>query len=138
LREKLTKIIPPGLNFGIQTAPHWNFARLDISFNKDGGTPIEALKQPTNAFASDLSKVRPPNEVIMFRVDAPSMYAYALAREIVEKKGIPCGWEITLPNECFSATNIPDLVLNPTGPPPERPPGWKPPERARGTGSKLD
>ena len=138
LNEKLKKMMPPGLNCKVTSSPWWDFARLEISFNKDGGTPVEALTQPTNGFASEISKIRPPNEVLMFRVDAPSMYAYALSREIADKKGIPCGWEITLPNECFSYTNIPNLKLNVTGPPPERPPGWKPPERARGTGSKLD
>jgi hypothetical protein len=138
LNEKLKKIMPPGLTVSIHSPVWYGGAFLDISFNNQGGTPIEDLKQPTNAFASDLSKLRPPNEVLMFRVDPPSMYAYALAREIADKKGIPCGWELTLPNECFSRTNIPNLALNITGKHPGHPPGWKPPERARGTGSKLD
>jgi len=111
---------------------------LDIGFDKNGGTPVEALSQPTNGFASDISKLRPPNDVLMFVVDSPSMYAYALAREIAEKKGIPIGWSISLPNECFSRTDIPNLAINATGVAPARDPNWKPPERARGTGSKLD
>ena len=111
---------------------------MDIGFDKNGGTPIEELSKPTNGFASDISKLRPPNDVLMFVVDSPSMYAYALAREIADKKGIPCGWSISLPNECFSRSAIPNLAINVTGKAPERPPGWKPPERARGTGSKLD
>ena len=138
LEEKLKKILAPGLVGNMQTAPHWGFTRMEIRLDKNSGTPIEALSQPTNGFASDLSKLRPPNDVLMFVVDSPSMYAYALAREIAEKKGIPCGWSISLPGECFSRSDIPNLAINVTGPPPERPPGWKPPERARGTGPKLD
>jgi len=111
---------------------------MDIGFDKNSGTPIEALSQPTNGFASDLSKLRPPNDVLMFVVDSPSMYAYALAREIADKKGIPCGWSIALPNECVSRIDIPNLAINVTGPPPQRPPGSTPKERARGTGAKLD
>jgi hypothetical protein len=137
LNEKLKKIMPPGLLGGVQAAPHWAHASINIGFDKNGGTPVEALSQPTNGFASDISKLRPPNDVLMFVVDSPSMYAYALAREIAEKKGIPIGWSIALPNECVSRTDIPNMAINKTG---EliRPPGWKPPERARGTGSKLD
>jgi hypothetical protein len=137
LNEKLKKIIPPGLNYNLTAQPWWGFTRLDISFNDKGGTPLEELKNPTNGFASALSKLRPPNDVLMFVVDSPSMYTYALAREIADKKGIPCGWSISLPNECFSMTDIPNMPINKTG---EyvRPPDWKPPERARGTGSKLD
>jgi hypothetical protein len=138
LNEKLNKILSPGLRGSVNSQPWFGGARMDIGFDPKGGTPVEALSQPTNGFASDISKLRPPNDVLMFVVDAPSMYAYALAREIAEKKGIPIGWSIALPNECFSRTDIPDLAVNVTGPPPERPPGWKPPERARGTGSKLD
>jgi hypothetical protein len=138
LSEKLKKILSPGLVGSVQSAPHWAHARIDIGFDKNGGTPVEALSQPTNGFASDISKLRPPNDVLMFVVDAPSMYAYALAREIAEKKGIPIGWSIALPNECVSRTDIPNLAVNVTGKAPEKPPGWKPPERARGTGSKLD
>jgi len=140
LTEKLKKIMPLGLGYSLAHYPWENFVRLDIGFNKDSGTPIEALTQPTNAFASALSKLRPPNDVLMFVVDSPSMYTYALAREIAEKKGIPCGWSIALPNECVSRTNIPNLVIKQTGPRPVvvRPPGWKPQERARGTGAKLD
>lgn len=135
LNEKLKKIFPPGLKGDVGAAPHWNFARLNISFDRNAGTPIEALTQPTNGFASDISKLRPPNDVLMFVVDAPSMYAYALAREIADKKGIPCGWSISEP---ISSTQIPNLEINVTGKAPERPPDWKPPDRARGTGSKLD
>ena len=135
LNEKLKKILPPGLKGDVGAAPHWNFARLNIYFERNAGTPIEALTQPTNGFASDISKLRPPNDVLMFVVDAPSMYAYALAREIADKKGIPCGWSISEP---ISATQIPNLEINVTGKAPERPPDWKPPERARGTGPKLD
>ncbi len=138
LNEKLNKILSPGLRGSVNSQPWFGGARMDIGFDPKGGTPVEALSQPTNGFASDISKLRPPNDVLLFVVDAPSMYAYALAREIAEKKGIPIGWSIALPNECFSRTDIPDLAVNVTGPPPERPPGWKPPERARGTGSKLD
>jgi hypothetical protein len=138
LNEKLKKIMPPGLNYNLTAVPHWSHARIDIGFDKNGGTPVEALSQPTNGFASDISKLRPPNDVLMFVVDAPSMYAYALAREIAEKKGIPIGWSISLPNECFSRTDIPNMAINKTGEAPQKPPGWKPPERARGTGSKLD
>jgi hypothetical protein len=138
LNEKLKKIMPPGLNYNLTAQPWWGFARLDISFNDKGGATIEELKQPTNSFASALSKLRPPNDVLMFRVDPPSMYAYALAREIADKKGIPCGWELSLPGECFSRTDIPNFAINATGAAPARDPNWKPPERARGTGSKLD
>ena len=138
LSEKLKKILSPGLVGSVQTAPHWSHARMVIGFDRNGGTPNEALTQPTNGFASAISKLRPPNDVLMFVVDSPSMYAYALAREIADKKGIPCGWSISLPNECVSRTQIPNLAINVTGKAPEKPPGWKPPERARGTGSKLD
>jgi hypothetical protein len=138
LNEKLKKIIPPGLNYNLTAQPWWGFARLDIGFDKNGGTPLEELKNPTNGFASALSKLRPPNDVLMFLVDSPSMYTYALAREIADKKGIPCGWSISLPGECFSRTDIPNLAINATGVAPARDPNWKPPERARGTGLKLD
>jgi hypothetical protein len=138
LYEKLGKLMAPGLNYAVIAQPWWGFARLDISFNDKGGATIEELKQPTNSFASALSKLRPPNDVLMFRVDPPCMYAYALAREIADKKGIPCGWELTLPGECFSRTDIPNLAINATGVAPARDPNWKPPERARGTGPKLD
>lgn len=137
LNEKLKKILPPSLNYNLLSVPHWTVVRLDIRFNKEGGTPLEELKNPTNGFASALSKLRPPNDVLMFVVDSPSMYTYALAREIADKKGIPCGWSISVPGECFSRTDIPNMPINKTG---EyvRPPDWKPPERARGTGPKLD
>ena len=137
LNEKLKKILSPGLVGSVQASPHWSHARMVIGFDKNSGTPIEALSKPTNGFASDLSKLRPPNDVLMFVVESPSMYAYALAREIADKKGIPCGWSITLPNECNFGNDIPNMAINKTG---EliRPPGWKPPERARGTGPKLD
>ena len=139
LNEKLKKILPPGLGGSVNSQPWFGGARMDIGgFDKNGGTPIEELSKPTNGFASDISKLRPPNDVLMFVVDSPSMYAYALAREIADKKGIPCGWSISLPNECFSRSDIPNLAINVTGKAPERPPGWKPPERARGTGPKLD
>ena len=138
LNEKLNKIVSPGLRGSVNSQPWFGGARMDIGFDPKGGTPIEALSQPTNGFASDISKLRPPNDVLMFVVDSPSMYAYALAREIADKKGIPCGWSIALPNECFFFTQIPNLAINVTGKAPEKPPGWKPPERARGTGSKLD
>jgi hypothetical protein len=138
LNEKIKKKMPPGLNVAIHSPPWHGGAFFDIGFNNQGGTPIEDLTKPTNTFASEISKIRPPNEVLMFRVDAPSMYAYALAREIAEKKSIPCGWEITLPNECFSRTNVPNLALNITGERPPPDPNRKAPERARGTGAKLD
>jgi hypothetical protein len=138
LNEKLKKILSPGLKGDVGAGAHWNFARMTIGFDRNAGTPIEALSQPTNGFASDISKLRPPNDVLMFVVDSPSMYAYALAREIADKKGIPCGWSISEPGQCFSTTQIPNLEINVTGKAPERPPDWKPQERARGTGSKLD
>jgi hypothetical protein len=141
LSEKLKKILPPGLGGSVFSNPWWGYARMDIGLDPKGGTPLEALSQPTNGFASDISKLRPPNDVLMFVVDSPSMYTYALAREIAEKKGIPCGWSISLPGDCYSLNQIPNLAINVSGPPPPppiRPPGWKPPERARGTGSKLD
>ncbi|MFZ9919890.1 MAG: hypothetical protein ACO3FQ_01875, partial [Terrimicrobiaceae bacterium] len=138
LNEKLKKILSPGLQGGVGAQPWWGFARLNIGFDRNGGTPNEALTQPTNGFASDLSKLRPPNDVLMFVVDSPSMYTYALAREIAEKKGIPCGWTVTLPGEIFSSTDIPNFAINQTGPPPVHDPNRKAPERARSTGSKLD
>ena len=86
----------PGQAVGIGAwRPNWNFVRLSIGFPPDqGGTSIEELKQPSNTFASALSKLRPPNDVVIFNVHPQSMYAYALAREIVDKKGIPCGWNV--------------------------------------------
>ena len=138
LNEKLKKILSPGLQGGMEARPWWDHARLNIGFDRNGGTPNEALTQPTNGFASDLSKLRPPNDVLMFVVDSPSMYTYALAREIAEKKGIPCGWSVTLPGEIGSSTDIPNFAINQTGPAPVHDPNRKAPERARGTGSKLD
>ena len=138
LNEKLKKILPPGLGGSVFSNPWWGFARIGIGPDRNAGTPVEALSQPTNGFASDISKLRPPNDVLMFVVDSPSMYTYALAREIAEKRGIPCGWSICEPGDSGSGAQIPDLVVNVTGPPPQRPPGSTPKERARGTGAKLD
>jgi hypothetical protein len=136
LQQKLK--LPAGQDLGF-IAPPWIGAPIaQVNFSDTvGGASLEELKQPTNPFVTALSKVRPPNEVIMFRVDPPSMYAYALAREFVEKKGIACGWELTLPNECIYRENLP-IAMNITGERPPPDPNRKAPERARGTGPKLD
>ena len=133
---KFTKT-PPG-RWYLQSVPFWSHACLVGEFHglKEGATTLEQLKQPSNLFTSALSKIRPPNEVVMFQVHPESLYAYALAREIVDKKGIPAGWNVT--GDTVLRIDIPGFAVKPTGPPPERPPGWKPPQRARGTGGKLD
>jgi hypothetical protein len=89
--------LPPEYAVGVCNPQNWaGFLRLGLGFMPDkGGTTIEELKQPSNAFASALSKLRPPNDVVIFQVHPQSMYAYALAREIVDKKGIPAGWNVT-------------------------------------------
>jgi hypothetical protein len=81
--------------------------------------------------------VRPPNEVVFFKVDPKSMLTYALAREIVEKRGIPCGWEMIEPRSFAFSKKLPDIAMNITGKPPEKPAGWKPPVYLPGTDKKA-
>ena len=133
---KFTKT-PPG-RWYMQSQPWWGHVDLVGEFHglKEGATTLEQLKQPSNLFTSALSKIRPPNEVVMFQVHPDSLYTYALAREIVDKKGIAAGWNVT--DYMALRIGVPGVSVKPTGPPPERPPGWKPPQRARGTGGKLD
>jgi hypothetical protein len=133
---KFTKT-PPGRWYLI-SQPWWGHAALQGDFHglKEGATTLEQLAQPSNPFTSALSKIRPPNEVVMFQVHPESLYTYAKAREIVDKKGIPAGWNVT--GAMFVRIDVPGYSAKPTGPPPERPPGWKPPKEARGTGGKLD
>lgn len=127
LEQKL-KITTPGQKLTM-TFNAWDAApRIQVQFSSNEGGATEAeLKQPTNAFATSLSKVRPPNEVVFFKVDPKSMLTYALAREIVEKRGIPCGWEMIEPSSFTFSRTLPDIAMNITGKAPEKPPGWKPP-----------
>jgi hypothetical protein len=75
--------------------------------------------------------------VVFFRVDPKSMLTYALAREIVEKRGIPCGWEMIEPRSFAFSRTLPDIEMNITGKAPEKPPGWKPPVYLPGTNKKA-
>ena len=137
LEQKL-KLTTPGQKLTM-TFPAWEPApRIQVQFSdKEGGASEEELKQPTNAFATSLSKVRPPNEVVFFRVDPKSMLTYALAREVVEKRGIPCGWEMIEPRSFAFSRTLPDIEMNITGKAPEKPPGWKPPVYLPGTNKKA-
>jgi len=139
--------LPEGQTIDLTSRPWDSNFEMRIHFNPTvGGASQEDLKQLSNAFTSALSKVR-PNEVVMFRVSPESLYTYALAREIVDKKQIPCGWELVGPQtnnhtmQTHYYTGVAGITVKPTAtppPPPVRPPGWKPPVRARTTGPKLD
>ena len=132
---KLT--FPPG-RWGVFSQPWWGHARLIGQFwgITEGATTMEQLKMPSNNFTAALSKIRPPNEIVMFHVSPDSMLTYALAREIVDKKGIPAGWNATGYMELL--VDIPGFATNVTGPAPARDPNYIPPKGPRGTGGKLD
>lgn len=133
--QRLTFSIPPhGATFGYRLNPDY----------RNGGTTLEELKNPNNTFAQALSRIRPPNEVVIFRVSPESMMTYALAREFVENRKIPCGWEVVDRNHVDGSRRtefskaLEGFRGKPTATPPPRDPNYKPPEKARGTGPKLD
>ena len=108
--------LPPGQDVKIEIPRvDWTSLHYLMQFSPDnrGGTSIEELKQPSNAFASALSKLRPPNDVVFFQVNPQSMYAYALAREIVDKKGISAGWNID--SHIVLRKEMKDLNIQPIG-----------------------
>jgi hypothetical protein len=143
--SKLDFKLPPGQRLIFNIAPHGETFgyRLNPDY-RNGGTTLEELKNPNNTFAQALSRIRPPNEVVIFRVSPESMMTYALAREFVENRKIPCGWEVVdrrhvdggRRTEFFKA--LEGFRGKPTATPPPRDPNWKPPEKARTTGPKLD
>jgi TolA-binding protein len=143
--SKLDFKLPPGqrLSFGIPPWADRFFYQLNPDY-RNGGTTLEELKNPNNAFAQSLSRIRPPNEVVIFRVSPESMMTYALAREFVENRKIPCGWEVVDRNHVDGHRRIhfgkglEGFRGKPTATPPPPNPNWKPPEKARGTGPKLD
>lgn len=150
-REKLTPVLkdldfklPPGQTLDFHTAPWWGGYHIVVNFSdKVGGATLEELKQPSNPFTSALSRIRPPNEVVMFRVAPDSMYTYALAREFVDKKNIPCGWDLVGPEkgptmDSYFRSDLKGVAIKPIGTPPPHDPNRKAPERARTTGPKLD
>lgn len=136
--------LPEGQSVQLQGKPWLKYFELKINFSPGaGGVKQEDLKQPSNEFTSALSKIR-NNEVLMFRVSPESMYTYALAREIVDKRGIPCGWQIIGPE-----LNLPDMdryylnkadgiAINATEAKPERDPNRPKKERGPTQGAKLD
>jgi TolA-binding protein len=143
--SKLDFKLPPGQRLTFAIAP-WSekFGYRLVPDYRNGGTTLEELKNPNNAFAQSLSRIRPPNEVVIFRVSPESMMTYALARDFVENRKIPCGWEVVDRRHVDGSRRtefskgLEGFRGKPTGTPPPRDPNWKPPEKARGTGPKLD
>ncbi|MFM8982101.1 MAG: hypothetical protein ACKOLA_04195 [Spartobacteria bacterium] len=147
-RDKLTPVLkgldfklPKGQTADFHTTTWWSNYHLIVNFSPtEGGATLEELKQPSNPFTSALSKVR-PNEVVMFRVSPESMYTYAVARELVDKKQIPCGWELVGPEkggfmQDYFRLHLEGVTIKPTATPP--PPPKELPKRAREVGGKLD
>jgi hypothetical protein len=136
--------LPEGQSVNLTGAPWANSFDLRINFSPDaGGVKQEDLKQPSNGFTSALSKIR-NNEVLMFRVSPESMYTYALAREIVDKKNLPCGWqiigpELNLPDmNLFYFNKVDGIAIKATEARPERDPNRPKKEKGPKQGAKLD
>ncbi len=147
LLAKLDLKMPEGQKLEFHTAPWASDFWYTIGFDfKTGGTSLEELKNPNNSFVQALSRVRPPKGVVIFRVSPESMMTYALARDFVENRKIPCGWEVVDRNHTDDlkrlfyrkGLELSGLKIKPTATPPPPDPNWKPPPKARDTGPKLD
>jgi hypothetical protein len=147
--KKIDFKLPEGHTIDFVSPPWTPWVRIDCWWDyKKGGTTLDQLDQPaSNLFTNYLSKIRPPKDVILFRVFPDSMLSYARARDIAEKRQLACGWEVMdhqRPNEPVpkfeSAIReiLPGIAVKPTGPAPAHDPNFKAPERARDTGEKLD
>jgi len=142
--EGLDFKLPEGQSVQLKGQPWANSFDLRINFSPDaGGVKQEDLKQPSNGFTSALSKIR-NNEVLMFRVSPESMYTYALAREIVDKKNLPCGWqiigpELNLPDmNLYYYNKVAGIAIKATEAKPERDPNRPKKEKGPKQGAKLD
>lgn len=133
--------LPPGQSIHFNNHPWQKGIEMSIHAGGAGGSTIEELDKPGNAFASALSRLRPPKDVVVFVVEDRSMLLYAKARKLVDSRNIPCGWELVSDkqrNHFYQA--VPDIFVQPIQEAPKptpTPPGWKPPERARSVGPSL-
>jgi RNAse (barnase) inhibitor barstar len=150
--EFLNKIdykLPEGHLIEFQSPPWSPWVRYVYRWDyKRGGTTLDQLEQPSsNLFTNYLSRLRPPKDVVLFRVFPDSMLTYARARDMAEKRQLACGWEVMdqeMPNEPVPRFQsilldfLPGIAVKPTGPAPAQDPNYKPPESARQTDQKLD
>jgi len=120
--QKISIVIPP-TSTGV---------RLVISPNlTTGGTPIEELGKPGNAFAQAVAALkRDFDSVLMFRVHPGAFKTYLEARDLIDKINIPAGWDMSWSPEYM--VGIPDVIVERTVEPvkpatPSKPPGPQPP-----------
>ncbi len=113
--------------------------RLFITITPDlenGGTPIDALEKPGSGYSSAAASLKNNRDaVVLFHVNPDSFNAYLKGRSLLDKAGIPAGWEV------FGGHTwrlmIEDVEVNRLEEPP--PPPDKPaPKRPPSIGPKLD
>lgn len=149
-REKIEKHFkdfdwknPQGQKVELSMPPTSTIIRLIIRLDLEkGGTPMEELGQPNNAFAKAVAALkRDFDSVLMFRVHPSSFNAYLRARELIDKVNIPAGWEMNW--HPHYVTVIPDAYVQRTVEPPPKPavppkPGPPPPPKPPPLKPKLD
>lgn len=101
---------------------------------KEGGTSLDELSLPNNAFAAILKVLaRDRKAVLMFRVNPNSFNTYLVARQLADDAGLPAGWEARSSDRYRHP--LVDVEVNRLQEPPEaKPQGPRPPN----VGPKLD
>lgn len=112
-------------------------ARLALDIvpdRKEGGTSLDELSQPNNAFAGILKFLaRDRKAVLMFRVNPNSFNTYLVARQLADDAGVPAGWEVT--GSVRHRHALTEVEVNRLQEPPKaKPVGPRPPR----IGPKLD
>jgi hypothetical protein len=106
-------------------------SRIQLQIKPDlakGGTPLEELGKPGNAFANAAVILkRSFDSVLMFQVHPNSFRAYLEARDLIDKANIAAGWDMTWSPDY--RTTIPDIRVRRIEEPkkPATPAGPKPP-----------
>jgi hypothetical protein len=112
------------------TNPVGTRIHIDISpDHKNGGTPVEDLDKKGNAYSNALAGLsRNLKAVLLFRVHPDSFSTYLQARSMADAARLPAGWEVNGSNSYrFMVEDIEVNRLKEPPPPPDKPPGPRPP-----------
>lgn len=107
------------------SVPHWSHVRIRITPDPTaGGTSTDELGEAGSAFhqaVKSLARVR--DAVLMFQVHPDSFDTYLAARPLADAVNLPAGWQMSWSRH--HEFIVREVVVKPTGPPPE-PAGNKP------------
>lgn len=116
---------PEGQTFKVISIPHLKYLDLEITPDlQKGGTSLEDLSKPRNAFVDRLKKIAFDRKGVLIFLVAPDGYAtYLKARELADQNRVPAGWEID--GSPSRRVRLETVEVRPTATPPPPPANQK-------------